>query len=403
MLTLKDISEIGFGKAGFSGYKPEDVDKFIDDVVDSFKQLMAERDAAVRKNADVIAQNSELQEKLAVLAEQIEDYRQEEDDIKEAVISAHRMAKDSVKMAEDKAAVILDDAHNQADQMLSEAQGEADRVFAEAQNEADDLLRVSKVEAAEASETYGRQIEEKKAELEEIKKQVTAFRTSLLEMYKKHLEMIQHIPSFRFKDEPKEAEGAEESEVSEETEEIQDSQEEESVETSEYDIEEEQEETLEYDAEEEPEEVSDYDNEEVVEEASEYIDEEESEEVSEYEYEEVAEDASDYETEYKTEEEVFEVEIEEIKEPEPIEVSHELEAEIVAYPRRKGRKSRKKKNQPQSENPDYTAEDYFAESSLTEVGIDTQTYTDIPITLKKEKMDHFNHLEFGEGIDVTHH
>ena len=31
MFTVKEINEVSFGKAGFSGYKPEDVDNFIND------------------------------------------------------------------------------------------------------------------------------------------------------------------------------------------------------------------------------------------------------------------------------------------------------------------------------------------------------------------------------------
>ena len=46
MLTVKEINEISFGKAGFSGYKPEDVDNFIDEVVESFQQLQAENPQA---------------------------------------------------------------------------------------------------------------------------------------------------------------------------------------------------------------------------------------------------------------------------------------------------------------------------------------------------------------------
>ena len=43
-------------------------------------------------------------------------------------------------------------------------------------------------------------------ELEEMKRQVSAFRVSLLEMYKKHLESINHIPSFRVKEPVQKAE-----------------------------------------------------------------------------------------------------------------------------------------------------------------------------------------------------
>ena len=96
MLTVKEINEVSFGKAGFSGYKPEDVDNFIDEVVESFTQLQAERDNALQQTAQVSqqvqelknqigelkAKNVELQKKLGILAQKIESYREEEDGIK---------------------------------------------------------------------------------------------------------------------------------------------------------------------------------------------------------------------------------------------------------------------------------------------------------------------------------
>ena len=192
MLTVKEINEVSFGKAGFSGYKPEDVDNFIDEVVESFTQLEAERDEAVeqstrlmkqadglnRQIAELKSKNAELQKKLGILAQKIESYREEEDGIKEAILSAQRMAKDAVQEARDKAAIMLEDAKADAGRILANARDDA----------------------AKAAQEYAGQVEGKKHELEEMKRQVSAFRVSLLEMYKKHLESINHIPNFRVKD-----------------------------------------------------------------------------------------------------------------------------------------------------------------------------------------------------------
>lgn len=187
MLTIKDINEVSFGKAGFSGYKPEDVDNFIDEVAASFQELQAERDDAVkrvdevsRRVAELTARNSEMQEKLAILAEKVESYRNEEDGIKEAIISAQRLARESIQEAKDKAEIILEDAEASSRKLMDEA----------------------KIEASKAAKEYMAQAESKKQELEEVKRQVSAFRVSLLEMYKKHLECINHIPVFRQKEAP---------------------------------------------------------------------------------------------------------------------------------------------------------------------------------------------------------
>ena len=134
MLTVKEINEVSFGKAGFSGYKPEDVDNFIDEVAASFQQLEAERNNALKhaqeltvQNSELSAKNAEIQEKLAILAKKVESYREDEDGIKDVLLSAQRLAKDSVQEAKDKAAVILQDAQDTARKITEDAKSEAEK------------------------------------------------------------------------------------------------------------------------------------------------------------------------------------------------------------------------------------------------------------------------------------
>lgn len=190
MLTLKEIKEVSFGKAGFSGYKPEDVDKFIDDVAEAFQRMQEENEQTSQKVAQLTAVKSELQEKLSVLAEKIESYRRDEEGIKDALITAQVAARAAVRDAEQKAETTMDSAEQHAKNMLEEAESERNRILDETRQEAEQTAR-----------HYTEQIDAKKDELEEIKKQVNAFRISLLEMYKKHLECIDSIPTFRQKEE----------------------------------------------------------------------------------------------------------------------------------------------------------------------------------------------------------
>lgn len=196
MLTVKEINEISFGKARFSGYKPEDVDSFIDKVAESFQELLGERDKAVKQaeglaalNAELAAKNADSQKKLSILAQKVEKYRQEEEGIKDAIISSQRMSRELMREAQEQSERILQDSKLKADNRLREADEEARRIMANAEED-----------AAKAAREYVRQVDMKKNELEDVKRQVNAFRTSLLEMYKKHLECIDHIPVFRQKD-----------------------------------------------------------------------------------------------------------------------------------------------------------------------------------------------------------
>lgn len=199
MLTLKEINEVSFGKAGFSGYKPEDVDNFIDEVVDAYKQLSQERDGWESQAAELMEKNAELQEKLAILAKKVESYREDEDGIKDAILSAQRMSKQTVTEAKNKVSGMLEDAKTQAEALVSEAKSKSVLLLSDARNEAETLLSGARSEAATLARQYAEKAEEKKHELDEVKKQVAAFRASLLEMYRKHLEQINHIPVFRVK------------------------------------------------------------------------------------------------------------------------------------------------------------------------------------------------------------
>lgn len=332
MLTIKQINEISFGKAGFSGYKPEDVDQFIDEVVDSFRQLEAERDDAVSKAAELSKQNAELQEKLAVLAQRVETYRTNEDGIKDMLFNAQKSARDIEQGAKEKAELMIADAQESAKKLLADA----------------------KVTATSLAEEYMSQAEAKKEELEEIKRQVSAFRASLMEMYKKHLECIDHIPSFR----PKEKENPEPKETEAESETPK------------------QEEPQPAVTEEKPAEVS----------------------------EKAAEDPSE-ETAAKAEEPLTVA-------PAVADEDDDLDAEPepAPMPQRDREIRRNERPQPSRPRPQGTLNDkvdftrgsrqYPNDDDLSEVGIDMKSYRDIPESLQRERSDHFSHLEFGDDVDL---
>ena len=84
-LTLEDIANISFPRANFGGYRAEDVDAFIDDVQVSYDNVLKE--------------SAELKRKLAILAQKVEEYRNEEDSIRNTLLSAQKLADASVREA----------------------------------------------------------------------------------------------------------------------------------------------------------------------------------------------------------------------------------------------------------------------------------------------------------------
>ena len=169
MLTLNDIINVSFRKSRLSGYNTEDVDNFIDQVKESYDELQKKN---IELKEEVEKQNAEkeqLLKKLEVLAGKIEDYRQEEDEIKNALVSAQKLGDASIREARHKAEIIVKDATLKAGNIAS---------------------------AAEEN------IQEQKRELERLKKEVSDFRAQLLETYKKHLTMIDAIPTYKPEEAP---------------------------------------------------------------------------------------------------------------------------------------------------------------------------------------------------------
>lgn len=100
MLTIEDIKQVSFRKAGFGGYKPEDVDSFIDQVLITMEQLKKEK--------------SDLVKKMDILATRVEEYRADEDAVRNALLASQRVADSTIKSAKAKAAQILEEADAEA-------------------------------------------------------------------------------------------------------------------------------------------------------------------------------------------------------------------------------------------------------------------------------------------------
>jgi cell division initiation protein len=169
MLSLNDIINASFRKAGFSGYRTEDVDKFIDDVKDSYDQLIKQNISQKEEYEALKEENDRLTEKIKILAAKIEEYRSEEDEIKNALVSAQKLGDASIRESRHKAEIIIKDASLKADRIIAAANAE---------------------------------IAEQKKELENLQKTVSDFRSKLLNAYKEHLTLIDALPAQKPEEKP---------------------------------------------------------------------------------------------------------------------------------------------------------------------------------------------------------
>ena len=100
MLTIDEIRDISFRPAGKNGYNAAEVDEFIDEVTATVEQLIAEKNDCVRK--------------MDILAGKIEQYREDEETVRNALLTSQRLSDSTIKEAKNKADYIqnLPPAHN---------------------------------------------------------------------------------------------------------------------------------------------------------------------------------------------------------------------------------------------------------------------------------------------------
>ena len=106
MLTPQEVAEHAFPKASFGGYNMAMVDEFLDLVTADYTSLYKE--------------NATLKAKMKVLADKVEEYRNTEEAMRQALVSAQQMASQIEEDAKTKSEAIITDATAQSLEALAE-------------------------------------------------------------------------------------------------------------------------------------------------------------------------------------------------------------------------------------------------------------------------------------------
>jgi len=105
-LTPMDIHNKEFSKS-FRGYDEDEVDQFLDQIVEDFEKLYKE--------------NLELKERIGLLKEQMEYYKSMEGTLKETLITAQKTAEDVAASAHKNAELIIKEAEQKAHKIIQDA------------------------------------------------------------------------------------------------------------------------------------------------------------------------------------------------------------------------------------------------------------------------------------------
>ncbi len=181
MLNPDKIKEKEFQTTGRGSYRADDVDSFLDEVSSSYEQMFKE--------------NGELVKKISLLANKVEEYKKDENSLKEALLAAQKLADKIVADAKEKIKSDLADAQDKVDGMLSSAKGEAADIVAKAKNEADGTILQAKKQADEILGTVNRKVTQESLAFDMLQKESSDFRSKLISMYKEHLNLINDLPA----------------------------------------------------------------------------------------------------------------------------------------------------------------------------------------------------------------
>ncbi len=146
MLNAQEILEKKFEKSAF-GYRSDEVDDYLQELAAAFDKLQNDK--------------MQMERKLEVLAEKIEEYRADEDSMRDAILDARKLGSSIVK-----------DAQRQADSILADANAQSAKVIDSIQMRA----------------------EREKMNLSHLQKEVATFKNQLLALYKNHLDLISSLP-----------------------------------------------------------------------------------------------------------------------------------------------------------------------------------------------------------------
>lgn len=190
MLKANDIKNKTFDTVK-NGYDPDEVSAFLAEIAKDY--------------AAALSANDDSEAKIIKLVEKINEYRADEDAIKDAMINAQKEASKTVNDAKAKARDMIESAKTEQVRLAEQSASECERIIREHKEKCAQLIKEN-TEITEKKITEIRnQLEEEKSKYESLKSEVTYFKANLVELYNKQLHLIMEIPEVTSEESTEEA------------------------------------------------------------------------------------------------------------------------------------------------------------------------------------------------------
>ncbi len=181
MLTPVDIENKVFKKAKIGGYDIDDVEDFLEKIIDDYETLYKKaneaKDEQLQKvsKTDISAgtemislENTELKEKITKLENKVAYYKNLEQGI----------------------STTIENAQEESEKIVSEAREEADRILSEAKKEAEGMRAKAEAEAKDSIKDIEKQVLKQELLLTEKKKQMQIYKIRVKSMLEAQIKIL---------------------------------------------------------------------------------------------------------------------------------------------------------------------------------------------------------------------
>lgn len=186
-----------------NGYSKDDVNEFLAQVAEDY--------------AEVVKANQDTEAKIIKLVEKINEYREDEEAIQQALIVAQKESNKILTEAKTQAHDMIESAKSEQVRLAEQSAAECERIVKEHKEKCAELIRnnteITEKKINEIRAAYDEELEK----YENLKAEVTKFKADLTQLYNRQIRLIMEIPTF----ESAADDAAEETVEEEQTEEVQ--------------------------------------------------------------------------------------------------------------------------------------------------------------------------------------
>ena len=164
-----------------NGYSKEDVKEFLGQVAEDY--------------AEVVKANQDTEAKIIKLVEKINEYREDEEAIQQALVVAQKESNKILTEAKTQAHDMIESAKTEQVRLAEQSASECERIVKEHKEKCAELIRTNTEITEKKINEVRAAYDEELAKFENLKAEVTQFKADLTQLYNKQIRLIMEIPA----------------------------------------------------------------------------------------------------------------------------------------------------------------------------------------------------------------